>query len=332
MIKVDEEITGLNLRELVKVRARHFQFKLLVCAGAVAAAVALALWLPGPLWVLPALLLGLLYAHAVELQHQCLHNTAYRSKRWNRLVGVVLGLPSFVSFSDYQNSHLKHHRLLGTPADKEFFNYSYQRLTSLRALVPHLWMVQHYRGIAADIFNSLRGRLVRADEASPSMARRIRTEYQIMGLCLIVMAAATAVYATALFLKVWLIPFLVAVPTHALIELPEHMGCDRSLPNVLVNTRTMKANRLFVWFVNGNNYHVEHHWLPAVPNDKFPELHRHVASRSVYLDTSYWSFYVQFFRNLRVNNLNRPWEKEHPAAGGAAPSEEEPPKSFKATK
>jgi len=77
---------------------------------------------------------------------------------------------------------------------------------------------------------------------------------------------------------------------------------------VLVNTRTIKTNKLLVWFVNGNNYHVEHHWLPAVPNDKFPELHTLVSSRITYADISYRSFYTQFFRNLRKNNLHQAWE------------------------
>jgi len=63
-----------------------------------------------------------------------------------------------------------------------------------------------------------------------------------------------------------------------------------------------------VWFVNGNNYHVEHHWLPAVPNDKFPELHTYVSSRITYADLGYGSFYSQFFRNLRRNNLHQAWE------------------------
>lgn len=308
MIAVGEKIEGLNLRELSKVQCKPFQVKLIVYIVAVIVLGALSLLLTTPLWLLPSILLGLAYAHAVELQHQCLHNTAYRSKFWNRAVGVPLGLPSFVSYSDYQNSHFKHHRLLGTPEDKEFFNYSYENLTSLRALIPHLWMVRHYQGVTADIFHSMRGKVVREQEAKRAQARKIRSEYQLMALLIIAMVALTFIFQTTIFLRLWLIPFLIAVPAHALIELPEHMGCDRSLPNVLVNTRTMRANKLFVWFVNGNNYHVEHHWMPSVPNDKFPELHKHVISRITYLDSSYGSFYAQFFRNLRVKNLHRAWK------------------------
>lgn len=308
MIRVGEDTAIRNVREIVKVRSIHFQLKLIVYLLTATILISLALSLPVPYWILPSLLLGLAYAHAVELQHQCLHNTAYRSKFWGRVVGILLGLPSLVSFSDYQNSHLKHHRLLGTPEDKEFFNYSYKKLNSLTSLIPHLWMMRHHRDVMGYIFNSARGKLVRKDEASLKMAKRIRFEYQLMAVSLAAMALVTIFFQTTIFLKLWLVPLLIAVPTHALIELPEHIGCNTTLADVLVNTRTMKASKLVVWFVNGNNYHVEHHWLPAVPNNKFPELHAYVASRTTYADVSYWSFYSQFFRNLRQNNLHRAWE------------------------
>jgi len=308
MIRVGEDTEVTNLREIVKVNAIHFQLKLMVYIFVTVSLISLASFLPLPYWILPSLLLGLAYAHAVELQHQCLHSTAYRSKFWGRVVGVLLGLPSLVSFSDYQNSHLKHHRLLGTPEDKEFFNYAYKKLNSFPALIQHLWMLRHYRDVMGYIFNSARGKLVRKDEATLKMAKKIRFEYQLMAVFLVAMVFLTIFFQTTLFLKLWFIPLLVAVPTHALIELPEHIGCKTTINDVLVNTRTIRTNKLVVWFVNGNNYHVEHHWLPAVPNDKFPALHAYVKSRTAYADISYRSFYTQFFRNLRNGNLHQAWE------------------------
>jgi len=169
-------------------------------------------------------------------------------------------------------------------------------------------MVRHYKEVSGHIARSVIGQLIRRDDATPVMARKIRFEYQLMALVLVVMVVATIVFQTSIFLYLWFIPFLVAVPTHALIELPEHMGCDKSIPDVLANTRTMKANKLLVWFVNGNNYHVEHHWLPAVPNHRFPMLHNLVNTRIEHFDTSYWAFYSQFFKNLRGKNLHGAWE------------------------
>jgi fatty acid desaturase len=310
MISVGQEIAGLNLRRLARVKSIHFQARLAVLILVTALLVCLALALPGASWLPVSLLLGLAYAHAVELQHQCLHTTAYKGRIWNRIVGITLGLPLLVSFSDYQNSHLKHHRLLGTPEDKEFFNYSYQNLTSVYALIPHLWMVRHYRDVLGYISTSAVGKLVREKEAPLKTAKKVRFEYQLMALFLMAMAALTLIFQTPILLKVWLIPFLIGIPTHALIELPEHIGCNVRIPDVRENTRTIKAGKFAVWFVHGNNYHVEHHWLPGVPNDKFPLLHRYIARKIEYLEPSYWSFYREFFKRLWNKDLHRPWERK----------------------
>ena len=310
MISVGQEVMGLNSHELAKVNSSPFVIKLVIIVALTATFISITLLIPSSLWIIPSLFLGLVYAHGVELQHQCLHNTAFRNRALNRGVGVFLGLPSFVSYSDYQNSHMKHHRLLGTPEDKEFFNYSYQKLTSVPALIPHFWMVRHYRDVFFFICKSLAGILVREKDATLKMAKKIRSEYQLMAIFSLIMIAITIAFQTPLFLKLWLIPFLVAVPAHALIELPEHIGCNTKVPNVLENTRTIKASKLAVWFVDGNNYHVEHHWLPGVPNNKFPQLHTHVLPKIEYLEDSYWSFYRKFFQNLAKKNLHRPWEHE----------------------
>ena len=310
MIRVEEKLPGMNLHKLARVRSVAFHAKILVLVLVTAAMACLTLVSPGLFWLAPSVALGLAYAHAVELQHQCLHHTAYRSVIWNRIAGVILGMPLLVSYSDYQNSHMKHHKLLGTPEDKEFFNYSYQRLNSVLALIPHLWMVRHYRDTVIYILKSVAGKLVREQDATLKAAKRIRFEYQLMFLFIAAIAISACLFNIDMALRLWLIPLLAGIPTHALIELPEHMGCNVRTTNVLENTRTIRANEIVVWFVNGNNYHVEHHWLPGIPNDKFPDLHAGIASRITYFEPGYWSFYRDFLRNLRHKNLHNAWSRE----------------------
>lgn len=297
MITVGVVARDINLGALAKVKSQRFQRKLI--GGVIATAILwwLILSTSGIISAIPMILLGLLYAHFVELQHQCLHNTAYRSTGWNRFVGVLLGLPTLVSFSDYQCSHMKHHRLLGTPADREFFNYDYESLTTMRYFIPHMLMFPHHKNVARSISCAVRGRMTRQD-CTPRMAERIRAEYQIMAVMLVAIVALTIAFQTPIFLKLWLIPLLIAIPTHALIELPEHFGCNNKTTDVLKNTRTITAGKVAIWFTNGNNYHVEHHWLPSVPNDRFPEIHQRLAMDIVHLETSYWSFFGKFFRHM----------------------------------
>lgn len=79
-------------------------------------------------------LLAAAYTHAVELQHQCLHYSAFRKPRFHRLVGVPLGTPILVSYSHYRVRHLQHHRYLGTPKDAEFFGFDTRQPLTLGSL------------------------------------------------------------------------------------------------------------------------------------------------------------------------------------------------------
>jgi fatty acid desaturase len=315
MIRVGVAARNIKLGALVQVRSQRFQKKLIGAAIATMILAGLVIYTSGIVSIIPMILLGLIYAHCVELQHQCLHNTAYHSTAWNRFVGVILGLPTLVAYSDYQCSHMKHHRLLGTPEDKEFFNYDYEALTTLRYFLPHMFMLPHHRNVVRSISSSIRGQMTRGD-CPPRLAGRIRTEYQIMTVMLVAMVVLSIVFQSFIFVKLWLIPFLIAIPTHALIELPEHFGCKNKTPDVLKNTRTITAGKFAVWFTNGNNYHVEHHWLPSVPNDRFPDLHQSVVDGIEHLETSYWSFYWKFFRHLLGSKATINWATEVRPAGG----------------
>ena len=96
--------------------------------------------------------LGCMFAHAVELQHQCLHYSAFKSRRANRIIGVILGLPTLTSFHAYRRSHLEHHRKLGSAEDIPFFNYRFVTSPSLGALLCDLFGVVHLRASISAIF------------------------------------------------------------------------------------------------------------------------------------------------------------------------------------
>jgi len=292
----------MDLRDMSRVKSTPFVVRLLICTGLMGASAWLILKFGGIFGLLGTVVLGLMYAHAVELQHQALHNTGLPSKTLSRVVGFLLGLPMLVSYSDYQYHHFQHHRLLGTSENREFFNYGYNRLTSLKPLTAHLLMLGHYREVAKFIAWSLTGRLrpgVKRDSAV-----RIRTEYCLMAVFLVTMISVSVFFHTAIFLKLWLLPLLIAIPTHALIELPEHWGRAADTVDVSVNTRTIKATWFGCWFTNGNNYHIEHHWLPSIPNDRLPKLHEIISAQTE--TESYPRFYKRFFLELYHNTFTRP--------------------------
>lgn len=271
-------------------KSGNFTVKLLILVILTSAFVTAILLVSAPAKLVPQILLGLMFAHSVELQHELGHRVIFSSERLNRWVGVVVGLPMLVSFSRYKALHGFHHRALGTPEDKESFNYSYESLTSLPGFFLHLSMLGHYSSslnlMRASVIGEIR------ENVPSSISQRIRNEFRLMAALLLIMLVLSISLRTSIFLNIWLIPLLLSAgPAHALIELPEHLGCDNKTTNPFQNTRTIRASKLMTWYVNGNNFHVEHHINPSWPIDRLSELHSQFASKSEHLEPSYWAFY-----------------------------------------
>src|SRR5512142_772650 len=142
-----------------------------------------------PRWwvVLPAVpVLGLLYAHLVELQHECLHEHAYERRPLNRLVGFLCGVPMMSSYWHYKYEHLRHHAFLGTPQNQEFFNYRFRDLDSVTGFLRASFHLGRYLDVFANIGRSLIGR-TNPRVAKDVAAQKIRTEY--LGFAVALVAA-----------------------------------------------------------------------------------------------------------------------------------------------
>ncbi|SNT22315.1 fatty acid desaturase family protein [Actinacidiphila glaucinigra] len=268
---------------------------LLTCAGVVLA-VQRNLWAAGA----GIVLLAAMFTHAVELQHQCLHHSAFRRAFPHRLVGVPLGMPLLVVYSHYRVRHLQHHRYLGTPQDTEFFGFDTRGPLTFRALLRGLLDYPRLGTVGADVVRAVTGRWTYAfGHIAPAMRRRIVTEHALLGA-----AVAGAVVLAFLghgeyVLRLWVLPLLLAVPLHFLVELPEHLLCDTQTTDVLRNTRSIRGSWLSTWFTNGNNLHIEHHAAMTVPINRLGERHEETRSLAVHVERSYADFYRLLWQALR---------------------------------
>ncbi len=245
--------------------------------------------------IIGILLMGSMFAHAVELQHQCIHYSAFKQRSLNRLIGIALGLPTLTSFTAYRKSHMEHHRRLGTKADTPFFNYRSLSDPSILNIAYDLFGISHFTTSFRAIFA--------IGDAGISTKRQLaegeRFEYGLMGFLIAVAALGTMYLGVSPVLRLWLIPaILVAQPLHFLIELPEHVGCVQDTTDVLRNTRTIVGSRFSRWFTNGNNFHVEHHLEPAVPMQELSRVFDRLSGRHRFITTTYWQFYNGILRNL----------------------------------
>lgn len=280
-----------------EIRGWVFAGKLLLCAALTAAGIVMAC---RPEWwskVIGVTVAGLMFAHAAELQHETLHNLAFRSRTANTVAGIVLGVPMLVSFTDYRVAHLRHHRYLGDPANREFFDYGDQYgqdgrsgMASVLSWTARLTMVRHYRMVLGAQGRALSGRAF--PEQTVTNSRRIRRDYLLILATFLAVLAASVALHQAVIVWAWLVPLMVvAGPAHALIELPEHFRCRTQTTDPLANTRTIRSNALMAWFTNGNNFHVEHHVMPNLPIERLPDLHEEIRGRLQFFHKTYRDYF-----------------------------------------
>ena len=249
------------------------------------------------------ILLGAIWASLFAPFHECVHLTAFRSRQLNTLGSWLSGIPFGLAPAVYRAFHFEHHRYTQDPArDPEI------------AAAPDLlspWPKTFGRWLAL-IFGwgliRLKGLYMlklsvlpttRWDTltpwASPEQRSRLAWETRIVALFWIALIIAALfgppgmgwILAAALighfFQSAW-------VST-------EHTG----LPNegsILDRTRTMKTPAFIRWWLWNMNYHAEHHAWPAVPWDKLPELHAHVATHLDHEEHGYARLHRNVLRSI----------------------------------
>jgi fatty acid desaturase len=258
---------------------------------------------PYPVKFLPQILLGSMFAHGVELLHELNHRKKFL-KKYHYKVTLMLGLPMLISPSLYDFLHGLHHRYLGTSLDTESFSYNYEQITTAKGFILHLSMMSHYLTslgrMRASVFDAMDLR----DDMPFSIKIRVQKEFRLMAGCIAIMLIFSVVLHTMLFLDVWLIPLVFgAGPVHALIELPEHIGCDSSSTDIFKNTRSIQASKFAEWFTNGNCFHTSHHMNASWDISSLRNYHNQIASKIENLQDSYLQFYHQLFKDILRNSF-----------------------------
>jgi fatty acid desaturase len=207
--------------ELYERTPGFFVLLLFVCWGLIALSHFFLIW-TDRLWItLPtAICLGVMCAHAVELQHWTLHHTALAEGKYSplihRIVGIPLGLPMLVSYSHYRARHLEHHRWLGTSMDKEFFDYN-RSFESWSEFLLQAFSPRRYVYVFQTMWEALRGRTC-PDARSPEEARHIRQEYILMAALLVAAAGFSIAWHSLALLKGWVLPLLGGIESKCLLR------------------------------------------------------------------------------------------------------------------
>jgi fatty acid desaturase len=256
-------------------------------------------WLP-----LAILLQGIFLVSLFAVMHECVHYSAFRTRRLNEAVGWLSGLAILYVSTYYRQFHFAHHRytqdpsrdpeLLVAPPPRSRVEYWW------RATAVPYWMVRlgNLANLSRRRFDGLPWV---TPMARPELVRSARTALAV----LMALTAISIMFRSAALLWYWLLPLAVGLPFLRLYLLSEHTGCSED-DDGLTNTRTTVSVwpvRFLMWNLP---YHAEHHLYPSIPFHHLPSAHRALRRHLSVVASGYISVQRTLYRRLASDGDRRP--------------------------
>jgi fatty acid desaturase len=235
-------------------------------------------------WIVPAMVvLGVLEVALFAPLHETTHRTPFRSRRINRVVGIVAGFVLILPPEWFRRFHMAHHRYTQDPVrDPELIGATpltrggyWLKLSGLPYWLSQIRMLSATAwGKAGEFW------IPRVERASIVLEAR----FYVVAYILLALSAITV--HSALPLLLWVGPVLLGQPVLRYVLLAEHAGCPQ-VSDPFTNTRTTVADALFRFVFWNANFHAEHHLAPGVPFHALPALHEEVKAQLGRIDPSY---------------------------------------------
>ena len=256
--------------------------------------VATVVWAPWS-WPITFVLMGRAHAQFASLMHEAAHRMLFTNRRANDLVGRwLLGYPDFGATDGYRRSHMAHHREEFGPDEPD---------------------IPLYRGypISADSFRRklvrdatgrtglklMRG-LFRGLRSADGAQRRVA--WSIVGMQLLLIAAAIASGHWWLYPFFWLAPYLTVWRViNRLRSIAEHGGMQRSKDR-RETTHSVRQSwpARFMLVPYNIGWHLAHHVDSGVPFRNLPRYHEALREAGYVDDTIEHPSYRALWRALRV--------------------------------
>jgi fatty acid desaturase len=247
------------------------------------------------IWIPAALLEGLTIFNFTILLHDVVHNAVWtgrhdRSMRW--LAGAY-AFPSGISATQFTRWHLTHHAELGSTVSDPKRHYLSPKINArwlkLLYFTPALFFIY---------FRAARQETITYPE---EIRRRISWERNLTILGHLAVAAALVLVAGwAAMARAYVVPYFVVFPiAFALNRLGQHYDIEPADP-AKWGTR-VKGSPFWDFVYLNSNYHLEHHYFPAVPMYYLPQLSRRLEGFFQEIDWKARS-YGELFRHYIFDN------------------------------
>ncbi|MEM7206179.1 MAG: fatty acid desaturase [Pseudomonadota bacterium] len=258
----------------------------------------------GSAWVVPALLLhGLVLVYWFQPFHECAHKTAFKSQWMNSVVYWFSGVVALVEPTYFYCEHMQHHRYTQHPErDPERISGA----DSFGGYVLYLTGLPYfYYQVTAILRHSVGHLYAYETEFVPQTKRkRVRRDAQILLAFYAALIALSIVFSSWALWVYWLMPRLLAEPFMRAVRLSEHQGTLLT-PDLLRNTRTVKA----IWPIQYLGwhacFHAEHHLSPNTPFHAAPRLHKLVVRKLENVSPNYLSVHRDISTAIRAGELPR---------------------------
>ena len=246
-----------------------------------------------PLWQIMLIPHGILISFLFTLQHECTHNTPFKTLWLNSIIGHLIAFLLFQPFLWFRYFHLAHHKYTNIPGkDPELDGH--EKPSSWGAFVRHLSTVDYWWAKVTTLIGNSVGPLT-ASYIPPRKRRALRAE----AVLLIVAYGVVFAMAPTALLWLWIVPLILGFPVLRLYLLAEHGRCPE-VEDMFLNTRTTLTTRVVRFLAWNMPYHAEHHAMPSIPFHKLPVLHDMTAAHLGQVSDGYSGFtksYVASFRD-----------------------------------
>ena len=263
-------------------------------------------------WRLPFLLgFGGLVCSLFAMEHETIHNTAFKTRSLNRLVAFLSGMSYGYAPTMFQNFHFAHHRYTHQPGLDPEISIGGRPIPSVVSNLPnYLAWLSGLPFFVFRFFMLLAGALGMPEPLRkavfPFFKAQDRRQLWIESVVILAFHGIFLYLAWAVDPRFWgwFMGQLVGSAITASYTAAEHNGLDHE-GNILERTRSLRAHPLVRWFMWNMPYHAEHHAYPAVPFYALPQLHQHLEEDLVHKDLNHAQFHRQVFYDTTLGTLNQ---------------------------
>lgn len=257
-------------------------------------------WWAVPAFMVQGLLINCLYAAVHELSH----DTVFKTRRLNEIFGRLFTFVLLMGRDQDKFEHFQHHR----------HTQDIERDAEIIGGVPFtLWTyflyfsgLSYWPGRIGEVLRLACGQTHLWPYLSPPQMRRVHMEARIMLILYVALVVVSVLAQSWILLQLWVAPMLCMKWFQMMQNMAEHTAMPHE-PDILVNTRTIKANGLMKWLLWNMPYHMAHHTYPMIPFHKLPELHAEIVEGLGYEppSISHLAFQKHFIRKLIKEGTSR---------------------------